>query len=173
MAGLARKLAAWQGRIELRVVPFTEAQKALRDSGDGRLAVVLYRRMMMRVAERIARERGAKALVTGEALAQVASQTLENLAVIGSVVTLPILRPLIAHDKLDTIAVAQRIGTYELSIAPDSFVYDGRFANNGWLQETPRPVTRLTWDNALMMSPTTAPKRSVKLMRSISAMRLT
>ena len=118
VAGLARKLAAWQGRIELRVVPFTEAQKALRDSGDGRLAVVLYLRMMMRVAERIARERGGKALVTGEALAQVASQTLENLAVIGSVVTLPILRPLIAHDKLDTIAVAQRIGTYELSIAP-------------------------------------------------------
>jgi thiamine biosynthesis protein ThiI len=118
VAALARKLAAWQGEIALRVVPFTEAQKAIRDAGDPRLAVVLYRRMMMRVAERLARARGALALVTGEALAQVASQTLENLGVIGAATTLPILRPLIGHDKLDTIALARRIDTYELSIAP-------------------------------------------------------
>ena len=85
------------------VVPFTDVQKALRDaSGDGRLAVVLYRRMMMRIAERIAQKAGAKALATGEALAQVASQTLENLGVIGASTTMPVLRPCLGHDKLET-----------------------------------------------------------------------
>jgi thiamine biosynthesis protein ThiI len=102
----------------LRVVPFTDAQKALRAAGDPRLAVVLYRRMMLRVAERLARARGAQALITGEALGQVASQTLENMAVIGAATSLPILRPLVAHDKVETIGWARRIGTYELSIAP-------------------------------------------------------
>jgi thiamine biosynthesis protein ThiI len=118
VAGLARLLARWQGAVELRVVPFTDAQKALRAAGDPRLAVVLYRRMMIRVAEKIARARGALALVTGDALGQVASQTLENLSVIGAAATLPILRPLVAHDKLETIDWARRIGTYDLSIAP-------------------------------------------------------
>jgi len=100
-------------------VPFAEAQKKLREaSGDGRLAVVLYRRMMLRIAERIARASEAQALVTGEALAQVASQTLENLSTIGEVAKLPILRPCLGHDKLDTIAIAKRIDTYETSIQP-------------------------------------------------------
>src|SRR5579883_1629342 len=99
VAALARVLAAWQGEVALRVVPFTEAQKALREAGEPRLSVVLYRRMMMRVAERIARQRGALGLLTGEALAKVASQTLENLGVIGAATSLPVLRPLIAHDK--------------------------------------------------------------------------
>src|SRR5439155_23167865 len=102
VTALARQLAAWQLQpLRLAVVPFTDAQKALRDTGDGRLAVVLYRRMMMRVAERIARASGAQALVTGEALAQVASPTLENLTAIGDAATLPILRPCLGHDKLD------------------------------------------------------------------------
>ena len=118
VARLASRIASWQGEVELRVVPFTDAQKALRDAGDPRLAVVLYRRMMMRVAERIARSRGALALVTGEALAQVASQTLENMTVIEEACGLPILRPLIAHDKQETITVARRIDTFELSIEP-------------------------------------------------------
>lgn len=120
VAGLARMLAGWQGALELRVVPFTAAQKALRDAGmgDARYAVVLYRRMMMRVATRLAEKRGALALVTGEALGQVASQTLENLACIQEAAGLPVLRPLVAHDKVETIAWARRIGTYELSIEP-------------------------------------------------------
>jgi len=120
VVALARRLAAWQlADVRLHVVHFTDVQKALRDaSGDGRLAVVLYRRMMMRIAERLARASGARALVTGEALAQVASQTLENLAVIGDAVRIPILRPCLAHDKQETIAVARRIGTYETSIQP-------------------------------------------------------
>lgn len=115
---IARRIASWQGPLELRVVPFTEAQKALRAAGNPELAVVLYRRMMMRVASRLAARRGALALVTGEALAQVASQTLENMTVIGAAATLPVLRPLVGHDKLETIAIAQRIDTYELSIEP-------------------------------------------------------
>jgi thiamine biosynthesis protein ThiI len=116
---LARRLAGWQlADVPLTVVGFTEAQKRLRDTGDGRLAVVLYRRLMMRVAERIARRAGARGLVTGEALGQVASQTLDNLGVIGEAATLPVLRPCLAHDKLETIALARRIGTYETSILP-------------------------------------------------------
>ena len=116
--GLASLLARWQGDLELRVVPFTAAQKALRDAGEPRLAVVLYRRMMMRVATHLARERGALALVTGEALAQVASQTLENLTAIEAAAGLLVLRPLIAHDKVETVALARRIGTYDRSIEP-------------------------------------------------------
>lgn len=120
VARLASLLASWQlAPVRLAVVPFTDAQKRLRDADrDGRLAVVLYRRMMMRVAERIARKSGAKALATGEALAQVASQTLENLGVIGAATEMPILRPCLGHDKLETIALARRIGTYETSIEP-------------------------------------------------------
>ncbi len=120
VARLATQLAAWQlDPIRLAVVPFTDAQKQLRDAcGDGKLAVVLYRRAMLRVAERIAARSGAKALATGEALAQVASQTLENLGVIGAAATMPVLRPCLGHDKLETVAIAQRIGTYETSIEP-------------------------------------------------------
>jgi thiamine biosynthesis protein ThiI len=120
VVSLARRLAGWQlSDVRLNVVHFTDVQKALRDaSGDGRLAVVLYRRMMMRIAERLARSGGARALVTGEALAQVASQTLENMAVIGDSVRIPILRPCLAHDKQETIALARRIDTYETSIQP-------------------------------------------------------
>jgi thiamine biosynthesis protein ThiI len=120
VARLGSLLAGWQLEpLRLAVVPFTDAQKALRDAaGDGRLAVVLYRRAMLRVAERIAKRAGAKALATGEALAQVASQTLENLGVIGAAATMPLLRPCLGHDKLETVALAQRIGTYETSIEP-------------------------------------------------------
>ena len=120
VARLAAQLAAWQLEpLRLTIVPFTDAQKQLRDlSGDGKLAVVLYRRAMLRVAERIAARAGAAAPATAEALAQVASQTLENLAVIGAAATLPVLRPCLGHDKLETIALAQRIGTYETSIEP-------------------------------------------------------
>ena len=139
---LARTLASWQlADVRLAVVPFTDAQKALRDTGDGRLAVVLYRRMMMRVAERIARASGAQALVTGEALAQVASQTLENMTAIGAAATLPILRPCLGHDKLETIAIAERIGTYEISIRP----YDDCCS----LFVPEHPVTRAKLDDVI------------------------
>jgi thiamine biosynthesis protein ThiI len=83
------------------------------------MRVVIYRRLMLRIAERIARAREAQALVTGEVVGQVASQTLENLAVIGNAATLPIFRPLIGMDKGEITAEAQRLGTYPISIIPD------------------------------------------------------
>jgi len=81
--------------------------------------VVIYRRLMLRIAEQIARARGAQALVTGDVVGQVASQTLENLAVVGSVATLPIFRPLIGMDKEEIVSEAYRLGTYPISIIPD------------------------------------------------------
>jgi len=83
------------------------------------MRVIVYRRLMMRIAERIARARGAQALVTGDVVGQVASQTLENLAVVGSVATLPIFRPLIGMDKQEITAEAIAIGSYPISIIPD------------------------------------------------------
>ena len=83
------------------------------------MRVVVYRRLMLRIAERIARLRHAQALVTGDVVGQVASQTLENLAVVGSVATLPLFRPLIGMDKDEITAEAQRIGSYPISIIPD------------------------------------------------------
>jgi tRNA uracil 4-sulfurtransferase len=85
----------------------------------GPMRVVVYRRLMMRIAEAIARDRRAQALITGDVVGQVASQTLENLAVIGSVVTLPVFRPLIGMDKEEITAEAIKIGTYPISIIPD------------------------------------------------------
>ncbi len=120
VVALGRKLANWQLEpMALSVVGFTDTQKKLRDvTGDGRLAVVLYRRQMLRVASELAKAHYASALITGEALAQVASQTLENLTVIAQATTLPILRPCIGHDKIETIGLAERIGTFETSILP-------------------------------------------------------
>lgn len=115
---LGALLAPAQGGIRLTVVPFTAVQLAIRDSCPPELAVVLYRRMMMRIASQIARCHGCAALTTGESLGQVASQTLENLACIEDAAQLPVLRPLLTHDKAETIALARRVGTYQLSIAP-------------------------------------------------------
>ncbi len=115
---LARRLCPWHGPIAVHVVHFTEVQKALRASGPAELAVVLYRRMMMRAASRIAAAERSLALVTGENLGQVASQTLANLAVIEDAAGLPVLRPLLTFDKSEIIARAQAIGTFDLSILP-------------------------------------------------------
>ena len=114
----ARRLAARPASAWRSCPSPTRRSSSATPRGDGKLAVVLYRRAMLRVAERIAARSGAKALATGEALAQVASQTLENLGVIGAAATMPVLRPCLGHDKLETIAIAQRIGTFETSIEP-------------------------------------------------------
>jgi thiamine biosynthesis protein ThiI len=115
---LARQLAAWEGSFTLRVVHFTDVQKALRGHGPAEYAVVLYRRMMMRAASELARRDRALALVTGENLGQVASQTLENLGVIEDAARLPVLRPLLTFDKDEIVREARRIGTFETSILP-------------------------------------------------------
>ena len=100
-------------------MPFGEIQQRVVLAVPPPLRVVVYRRLMMRIAERIARTHRAQALVTGDVVGQVASQTLENMATIGSVVTLPVLRPLVGMDKEEITAEAQRLGTYPISIIPD------------------------------------------------------
>jgi tRNA uracil 4-sulfurtransferase len=116
---LARLLTQFQLRSRLLLVPFGEIQQQITLSVAPPLRVVIYRRLMMRIAERIGREHRAQALVTGEVVGQVASQTLENLSVINRVVGMPVLRPLIAMDKDEITAEAQRLGTYPISIIPD------------------------------------------------------
>ena len=115
---LARALARWQALRSVTVVGFTETQKRLRDAGPAELAVVLYRRMMMRIADAVADQLGASALVTGENLGQVASQTVENMTAIEAAARRVVLRPLVTYDKVETTALARRIGTYETSILP-------------------------------------------------------
>jgi thiamine biosynthesis protein ThiI len=116
---LVRLLTTWQQRSRLYLVAFGDIQQQVVLSVPGPMRVVIYRRLMLRIAERIARARGAQALVTGDVVGQVASQTLENLAVVGSVATLPIFRPLIGMDKDEITAEAMRLGTYPISIIPD------------------------------------------------------
>ncbi len=115
---LGKLLARWQALRSVTIVPFTAAQKRLRDAGPAELAVVLYRRMMMRIADVVADKLGAAALVTGENLGQVASQTIENMTAIQAAARRVVLRPLITYDKVETTALARRIGTYETSILP-------------------------------------------------------
>jgi thiamine biosynthesis protein ThiI len=116
---LVSLLTTWQQRSRLYLVPFGDIQQQVVLAVAGPMRVVVYRRLMLRIAERIARLRRAQALVTGDVVGQVASQTLENLAVVGSVATLPLFRPLIGMDKDEITAEAQRIGTYPISIIPD------------------------------------------------------
>ena len=116
---IAVLLTRYQLSSRLYVVSFGEVQQRVVVSAPPPLRVVLYRRLMMRIAERLARRVGAQALVTGDSVGQVASQTLENLAVIGEVVTLPVLRPLIGFDKDEIVREARTLGTYATSIIPD------------------------------------------------------
>ena len=116
---LARLLTRFQYHSRLFVVPFGEIQQRVVLAVPGPLRVVVYRRLMMRIAERIARLHRAQGLVTGDVVGQVASQTLENMATIGSVVSMPVLRPLVGMDKEEITAEAQRLGTYPISIIPD------------------------------------------------------
>lgn len=115
---LARILAAHTGTIKLHLVPFTEIQLAIYDNCPPKETTVLMRRLMMRIAEIIARQDGALALITGESLGQVASQTLESLCATNDAVSLPVFRPLIGFDKEDITNVARKIGTFETSIQP-------------------------------------------------------
>jgi thiamine biosynthesis protein ThiI len=112
-------LTRYQFRSRLHLVTFGEIQRQIVASVARPLRVILYRRMMLRIAEAIARKEKAKGLVTGESLGQVASQTLENMAVIQQASRLPILRPLVGMDKQEIIDQARRIGTFDISSIPD------------------------------------------------------
>ena len=116
---LVTHLTRHQFLSRLYLVPFGEIQRQIVTSVARPLRVVLYRRMMLRIAEVIARQDRAKALVTGESLGQVASQTLDNMAVIEQAARLPILRPLVGMDKQEIIDQARRIGTFDISSIPD------------------------------------------------------
>ena len=116
---LATLLTRYQYDSKLLLVPFAEIQQQVILTVPPPLRVVIYRRLMMRIAEEVARRHRARALVTGEVVGQVASQTLENMNRINEVVTLPVLRPLIGMDKDEITAEAQRLGTYPVSIIPD------------------------------------------------------
>jgi thiamine biosynthesis protein ThiI len=116
---LARILSRYQFRTRLLLVPFGAVQQTIVAACPAPLRVVLYRRFMMRIAEALAARRRAKALVTGESLGQVASQTLDNLAVIDEAARGPVLRPLVGMDKEEISAQARRIGSFETSTLPD------------------------------------------------------
>jgi tRNA uracil 4-sulfurtransferase len=116
---LVEALTRYQQHSRLYMVAFGEIQQQVVLAVPGPMRVVVYRRLMLRIAERIAHIRHAQGLVTGDVVGQVASQTLENLAVVGSVATMPLFRPLIGMDKEEIVAEAQRLGTYPISIIPD------------------------------------------------------
>ena len=115
---LARLLTPWCGKLTVHVVPFTAIQEELRRSCPQELFTVIMPRFMMRISERVAQRCGAKALVTGECLGQVASQTIEAMTVTGAVTSLPILRPVVGMDKEDIVKISRKIGTYDTSILP-------------------------------------------------------
>jgi tRNA uracil 4-sulfurtransferase len=116
---LVGRLDRFQGGSRMFVVSFGPAQRRLATAGAGRLQVLSQRRLMVKVASELGRREGAEALVTGDSLGQVASQTLPNLAVVEEAAELPLLRPLIDRDKSEIVELAKQLGTYEISILPD------------------------------------------------------
>ncbi len=115
---LAHLLTAYCGRMIVHIVPFTEIQEEIRRNCPEEYFTLIMRRFMMRLAEAVAKKAGAKALITGESLGQVASQTMMALGVTEDVTTMPVLRPLIGMDKVEIIRIAREIGTYDTSILP-------------------------------------------------------
>lgn len=115
---LGKILTRYGGKIRLHLVPFTEIQTEISQKCLDSYSITIMRRMMLRIAEKISEKQGALALVTGESLGQVASQTLESMRVINEVTKMPILRPLVGMDKQEIMVLAKQIGTYETSILP-------------------------------------------------------
>ena len=115
---LAKKVAAYSGPIRLHVINFTDIQMYIYDQCPHDELTIIMRRYMMRIAQQIAEDTGCLALITGESIGQVASQTVQSLAATNDVCTLPVFRPLIAFDKEDIVTIAKKIDTYEISILP-------------------------------------------------------
>ena len=115
---LGRRLTEYCGKMTLEVVPFTHIQEEIRDKCPEEYFTLIMRRFMMRIAERIALDNNAKAIVTGENLGQVASQTMEAMASTQAVMSLPVLQPLIGMDKEEIVVRARQIGTFDTSILP-------------------------------------------------------
>ena len=115
---LLRKVSEYAGRIKLVTVNFTHLQEEIRDKCPEELSTVILRRFMLRAAQRVARDEGCAALITGESLGQVASQTIQAIACTDAVADLPVFRPLIGSDKAEIVKVAHQIDTYDISIEP-------------------------------------------------------
>jgi tRNA uracil 4-sulfurtransferase len=115
---LSKKLSAFSGKVKLHIVPFTKVQQTIHDQVPENYTMTSTRRMMLRIADQIREKNEGLALVTGESLGQVASQTLESMQAINDVTNTPVLRPLIAMDKLEIIDIAQKIDTHDISILP-------------------------------------------------------
>ena len=115
---LARRLTLYQFTAKLYRVPFESIQREIVSFAPEKFRILLYRRMMMRIAEQLARRSHALALLTGDSLGQVSSQTLQNMVAVGDAVKMPVFRPLAGADKLEILALARKIGTYDISSEP-------------------------------------------------------
>ena len=115
---LARRVSIYSGKIKVYVVPFTEIQLDIYEKCPHEQLTIIMRRIMMRIAEKIAEKEEAQALITGESLGQVASQTLASLYCTNEVCTMPVFRPVIGFDKQEIIDISQKIDTFETSILP-------------------------------------------------------
>ena len=115
---LAKRMGTYAGSIDLHVVPFTHAQEEIKNNCPEELFTIIMRRFMMRVAQKLAIKNDSSALITGESLAQVASQTIKAIACTEAVCDIPVLRPLIGMDKSEIIKISEKIDTYEISIEP-------------------------------------------------------
>ena len=115
---LLTKVSDYSGRMVLRIVPFTRIQEEILAKCPEELFTIIMRRFMMRIAERIAVDNSCEALITGESLGQVASQTMRAIACTEAAVDMPVFRPLIGMDKTEIIAISRRIDTFEISIQP-------------------------------------------------------
>ena len=115
---LAKLVSAYQGQMRVNIVNFTDLQLEIYKAVGDSYAITIMRRMMFRIAQEFARKNNCIAIATGESIGQVASQTLESIAVINEVVSIPVIRPLVCMDKLEIINLSKKIGTYDLSILP-------------------------------------------------------
>ena len=140
---IAEILNQYQHPSKLYLISFGDVQKEIVLSVPAKYRVVLYRRMMLRIAERIAGEVGALALVTGESIGQVASQTLENIATIEDAAGLPVIRPLIGMDKGEIMDQAKKLGTYDISIIPDQDCCQLFIPKNPAVRTTIREIERV------------------------------
>ena len=115
---LAKIISEYTGEIKLHIVPFTDIQLDIIDKCPKEYLTIIMRRLMMQIAERISIESGSQALITGESIGQVASQTMESLAVTDNAVNIPVFRPCIGMDKEEIVTISKKIDTYETSILP-------------------------------------------------------
>ncbi len=139
---LVRQLVPWQLSAKLYLVPFEPIQREIVASAPEEFRILLYRRMMLRIAERIARSGRSLGLITGDSLGQVASQTLRNMAAVSDAIRMPLYRPLAGDDKLEIMTAAEKIGTYAISAEPFHDCCPIFLPRNPALHSTPEELER-------------------------------